>query len=235
MAAVVLLAFGIGSAAGALRFLGGGFALLVAIVATAATIYLFWIGQKAHWTSDGPGALFVMIAVVVCGIVALVGWIFVFGVATTLAVPGDALPDTPRDTKRVLRLTGFALLSIAAVGQGLTAFARRPRAAHSSPVAAVSFDTGSSRLVTVDASGTFVDWDLHLKRADRRRTIPELAGATEFFMGAGRGFAIANGKAVGFQPFKDSPLETIPDARHIARGAAVVIARDRGMLFVSYS
>jgi len=233
--AVVLLAFGIGSTSGAIRFLSGGIALLIAVAATAATIGLFWLGQKNNWTSDGPGALFVMIAVVVCAIVAAVGWIFVFGVATSAAAPVDALPDAPRDDKRVLRLVGFALLAIAAVGQGITAFARRGRAAHSSPVVAVSFDTGSPRLVTADAGGTFVDWDLHLKREDRRRTIPELAGATEFFIGSDRGYAIVNGKAVSFAPFKDTPVETIPDARHIARSGYVVIARDRALLFVSYS
>jgi uncharacterized membrane protein len=75
LAGVVLLAFGIGSTRGAIRFLSGGVALLIAIAASAATIGLFWLGQKNNWTSDGPGALFVMIAVVVCAIVAAVGWI----------------------------------------------------------------------------------------------------------------------------------------------------------------
>jgi hypothetical protein len=234
--AVGLLAFGFASTGGALRFLSGGAALLVAIVATAATAYLFWIGHTHNWTSDGPGALFVMIAIVVFAIVAAVGWMFVFGVAFTAAAPIDALPDAPRDFKRVLRLLGFALLAIAAVGQGITAFARRGRAAHSSPVIAVSFATGyGARLLTVDAAGTLVDWDLHSKSETGRKTVPELAGATEFFIGADRGFAIANGKAVRFRPFADTPVETIPDARHIARSGHVVIARDRALLFVSYS
>lgn len=77
LAGVVLLAFGFGSTGGAIRFLAGGGALLVAIAATAATILLFWVGQRAHWTSDGPGMLFVMIALVVCAIVAAVSWMFV--------------------------------------------------------------------------------------------------------------------------------------------------------------
>jgi hypothetical protein len=237
IAAVVLLAFGVGSTGNAIRFLSGGVALVVAIAASAATIGLFWVGQKNDWTSDGPGALFVMIAVVVCAIVAAVGWTFVFGVALTAAAPVDALPDAPQDFKRVLRLLGFALLAIAAVGQGVTAFARRGRAAHSSPVVAVSFAYGPSRLVTVDAAGTFVDWDLHSKRETRRRTIPELAGARELFIGgpSDSGFAIVDGQAVRFAPFRDARVETIPDARHIAAGAAVVIARDQALLFVSYS
>lgn len=235
LAGVVLLAFGIASTGGALRFLSGGAALLVAIVATAATIYLFWIGQKAHWTSDGPGALFVMIAVVVCGIASAVSWMFVFGIAGAVLAPVDALPAAPSRFKRVLRLLGATLLGIAAVGEGITVYTGRGRAAHSAPVVAVSFDINRPSLMTLDAMGTLVDWDLRSKREDRRRTIPELAGATAFFIGADHGFAIANGKAVRFEPFGNTAVETIPDARHIARGDTVVVARDRALLFVSYS
>ena len=237
MAAVVLLAFGVGSTGGALRFLSGGVALLIAIASTTGTIYLFWIGQKANWTSDGPGMLGVMIAIVVGAIVAVVAWMFVFGVALTAAAPVDALPDAPRDSKRVLRLLGVTLLAIAILGQGVTAFVRRGRAPHSSPVVAVSFATGHPRLVTVSADGTLVDWDLHSKREARRETIPELAGATELFVDAtaAHAFAVASGRALRFEPFRDTPVETIPDARHIARGEMAVIARDQALLFVSYS
>jgi hypothetical protein len=52
VAAVVLLAFGVGSTGGAIRFLTGGVALLIAIVATAATIGLFWLGQDGHPRRD---------------------------------------------------------------------------------------------------------------------------------------------------------------------------------------
>lgn len=234
---MVLLAFGVASTGGALRFLGGGIALLIAVAGTAATIGLFWLGQKNDWSSDGPGMLFVMIALVVCAIMAGVGWLFVFGIAATAAAPIDALPHASRDSKRMLRRLGFALLATAAVGQGITAFARRGRAAHSSPVVAVSFAHGRPHLVTVDAAGTLVDWDLHSKREERRRTIPELAGATEVFIDSTveSGFAIANGKAVRFAPFGHAPVETIPDARHIARSGHVVIARDQALLFVSPS
>src|SRR5687768_13050266 len=96
VAAVVLLAFGVGSTGGALRFLSGGAALLIAIASTTGTIYLFWIGQKANWTSDGPGMLGVMIAIVIGAIVAVGGWIFAFAAAASSAAPVDALPDAPR-------------------------------------------------------------------------------------------------------------------------------------------
>ena len=237
LAAIVLLAFGFGSTANALRFLTGGASLLVAVASSAATVGLFWLGQKNHWTSDGPGALFVMIAVVVCAIVAVVGWIFVFGVVATAAVPGRALGEAPPGAKRALRLVGFALLAMVAIAHALAAYAGRGRAAHMAPVAAVSFATGHTRLVTLDVDGTYVDWDLQSKRESRRQMAPALAGATEFFVDAtaDHAFAIANGRAVHFRPFTNVAVQTIPDARHIAPGSAVVVARDRTLLFTSWS
>lgn len=237
LAAVILLAFGVGSTGGAIRFLGGGGALLIAIAATAATILLFWVGHRANWTSDGPGMLFLMIALVVCAIVAAVSWTFVLSIATTAAAPGEGLPDAPPDVKRVLRLLGLALLATAVVGQGITAFLGRGRAAHASPVVAVSFATGRPRLVTADAAGTLVAWDLRSKREEQRRTVPELAGVTELFIDSTveYGFAIANGQALRFEPFGKGPVETIADARHVARSGYVVIARDRALLLASYS
>jgi hypothetical protein len=234
--AVVLLAFGYRSTGGAIRLLSGGFALVVALVGTAGAIGLFWLGQKSHWTSDGPGALFVMIALGLCVLAAVVGWIFVFGIAAGGRAPVDALPSVSGGSKRVLRGAGFALLAIAVVGNVATAVIGRGRTAHGAPVVAVSF-TGRSSLVSIDAAGTLVDWDLHSKRETQRWTIPEIAGATEvFFDGySGSGFAIANGRAVRFGSRPRAPLETMADARHIARGAAVVVARDQALLFVSDS
>jgi hypothetical protein len=177
-----------------------------------------------------------MIAVVVCAIIAAVGWMFVFGVAATFAGPKGVLPQAPSDAKRLLRLLGFACLAVAAAGQGIAAYQGRGRVAHSAPVVAVSF-AGRARLLTLDAEGTLVDWDLHLKREDRRRTVPALAGASELFTGdsADRGFAIAGGQAVLFRPFLDAPVVTIPDARHVAGAMNVVVARERALLSLSYS
>jgi len=137
-AGIVLVAFGIGSTGAAIRFLGGGAALLVAIVSTAATIWLFWLGQRAHWTSDGPGMLLVMIAIVVFAIVAVGAWMFVSGIAASAAAPGEWIPDAPGGLKRVLRLLGFALIATALVGQVVTAFLGRGRTPHAAPVVAVS-------------------------------------------------------------------------------------------------
>jgi hypothetical protein len=46
----------------------------IALLSFAATVFLFNVGQKAHWTSDGPGMLLVMVGVLLCGI-----FTFVFG------------------------------------------------------------------------------------------------------------------------------------------------------------
>jgi hypothetical protein len=234
LAGVALLVFGAFSTGGALRFLSGGSVLLVAVVATAAAVYLFWIGQKANWTSDGPGMLFVMIAIVVCAIVSVLGWMFVFRIAGAVVARPDAPPPAPSGLKRGLRLLGGALLAIAAIGEAIAAYTGRGPTAHSSPVVAVSFDTGRPSLVTLDAGGTLVEWDLHSKRENRRRTVPELAGATEFFM-ADHGYTIVNGAAVRFAPFGTATVERIPDARHIARSGHVVIARERALILASYS
>jgi hypothetical protein len=89
--------------------------------------------------------------------------------------------------------------------------------------------------VSVDAQGVVVDWSLHSKREVGRITIPELSGATEAFLDvSGVGYAIANGRAVRFTRVARQPVRTIPDARHVARGAALVIARERALVFVSY-
>lgn len=38
----------------------------------AAAIFLFQVGQQAHWTSDGPGMLLIMAGILFCGIFACV-------------------------------------------------------------------------------------------------------------------------------------------------------------------
>lgn len=44
---------------------------LLSVAALAAMVFLFGVGQKAHWTSDGPGMLLIMIGVPFCGLLAL--------------------------------------------------------------------------------------------------------------------------------------------------------------------
>jgi hypothetical protein len=74
------------------RYLARGLAVVVALAAAAALIGLIAIGQKAHWTSDGPGMLLIMLGIPVCGIVA---WVFGMLAFTTTASSEGANPDNP--------------------------------------------------------------------------------------------------------------------------------------------
>lgn len=76
------------------RIITGGLTLL----SLAGMIFLFGVGQKAHWTSDGPGMLFIMIGVVVCGFFA-----FLFGNLTLLtSPPQDSQPSlSPSELMRL--------------------------------------------------------------------------------------------------------------------------------------
>ncbi|MDR4463115.1 MAG: hypothetical protein MRJ66_02500 [Nitrospira sp.] len=73
--AVLLVAFMWALASGSriVRYLVRGLAVVIALVAAAAAFGLIVVGQKAHWTSDGPGMLLIMVGIPVCGIVA---WFF---------------------------------------------------------------------------------------------------------------------------------------------------------------
>ncbi|MBY0246303.1 MAG: hypothetical protein K2Q17_01455 [Nitrospiraceae bacterium] len=45
---------------------------LLTLASAGAAIFLFKVGQQAHWTSDGPGMLLVMVGIFFCGILAIV-------------------------------------------------------------------------------------------------------------------------------------------------------------------
>jgi len=68
------------------RIITGGLTLL----SLAAMIFLFGVGQKAHWTSDGPGMLLIMIGVAACGCFALI-----FGNLTLISPPPQAQDSPP--------------------------------------------------------------------------------------------------------------------------------------------
>ncbi len=57
----------------------GCVALPIAVAATAACLGLIHVGRVNHWSSDGPGMLFVMIGILVTGGVALPAWQAVLG------------------------------------------------------------------------------------------------------------------------------------------------------------
>jgi hypothetical protein len=72
--ALVLLIWMLVSKYSIIRTLARIFTGLLTLVSAAAVAALFIVGQKAHWTSDGPGILLIMAGILFCGIFA-----FVFG------------------------------------------------------------------------------------------------------------------------------------------------------------
>jgi hypothetical protein len=54
------------------RTLARIFTGLLTLTSAVAAVALIIVGQKAHWTSDGPGMLLVMVGILFCGIFALV-------------------------------------------------------------------------------------------------------------------------------------------------------------------
>lgn len=61
-------------AAGAAEGCGRCLTLLVAVPATLVCVAMWQVGQRNHWSSDGPGMLFIMILFAGSGLAALAGW-----------------------------------------------------------------------------------------------------------------------------------------------------------------
>jgi len=72
--AFILIIWALSSKYPIFRILARIFTSLIALASAAATVFLFKVGQNAHWTSDGPGMLLVMVGIFFCGILA-----FIFG------------------------------------------------------------------------------------------------------------------------------------------------------------
>lgn len=68
----VALLWGVSSGMAVFRMLAGLLSGMIGLAGLAAAAGLIWLGQKAHWTSDGPGMLLIMLAIPVCGIVGFV-------------------------------------------------------------------------------------------------------------------------------------------------------------------
>jgi len=88
-----LLAWGRVSGNGVIRIMARIITGSLTLLSLAGMVFLFGVGQKAHWTSDGPGMLLIMIGVVACGFFA-----FLFGNLTFLTSP-------PQDSQPSLSLS----------------------------------------------------------------------------------------------------------------------------------
>jgi hypothetical protein len=74
-----------------LRTLARVFTGLLTLAFAFASVFLFYVGQKAHWTSDGPGMLAIMIGLVFSGFL-----VFLFG-ALFLQSFGPSATSTERN------------------------------------------------------------------------------------------------------------------------------------------
>lgn len=68
----VILLWGIFSGKAVFRILAGLLAGGIALAGFAGAVGLIQVGQRAHWTSDGPGMLLIMLGIPVCGVIGLV-------------------------------------------------------------------------------------------------------------------------------------------------------------------
>lgn len=69
--ALVLLIWALWSKQPILRTLARLFTGLLTLCSAAITVFLFHVGQNAHWTSDGPGMLAIMLGIVIFGFLTL--------------------------------------------------------------------------------------------------------------------------------------------------------------------
>ncbi len=94
---VLLIAFiwALTSRSTVVRYIARGLAVTIALAAAAAAIGLIAVGQRAHWTSDGPGMLLIMLGIPLCGIIA---WFFGLMACTTTARVEETNPENPSRT-----------------------------------------------------------------------------------------------------------------------------------------
>lgn len=69
---------------------------LLAAISTAATVLLVRLGNHAHWSSDGPGMLFVMMAIGVLGVAAWGLWRLFFALLRGSSGDGARADELPR-------------------------------------------------------------------------------------------------------------------------------------------
>lgn len=93
---LVLFIWAIVSGNTIVRYFAKGLAVVIALAAAAAGFGLIAVGQKAHWTSDGPGMLLIMIGIPICGIIAWFFAILAFTPTTSAEEPNLEDPSRVR-------------------------------------------------------------------------------------------------------------------------------------------
>lgn len=87
--ALFLLMWAVSSKNDTVRIIARIFTGLLTVASLAGMVLLFGVGQKAHWTSDGPGMLFIMIGFLFCGIFTLIFGSLTF--KTSASEPGPPI------------------------------------------------------------------------------------------------------------------------------------------------
>jgi hypothetical protein len=164
-----------------------GFAIAVtgalALGASIAVFSLFALGRQMRWTSDGPGILGVVLALILCGTFMLLAW---NGVWRQLR--------TPRGGPGTLR-TGLALLVVGVLGAAVSGEQQRRagKPSHDVEVVGLAFDDASDVLYSLDHAGTLKAWDAATGAAERTWVEPALAGATRLEIAPGGRRALVTG------------------------------------------
>lgn len=200
----------------------------LALGTSVAALALIALGHRMHWTSDGPGILGVMLALLVCGAFALLGWGGVWRQVTR-----------PRGGTRTLWV-GAALLVVGLSGAVLSTeeSRRQSKPSHDAEVVQLAFDAGGDVLYSLDADGMLKAWNASNGDPLWSWRDPALAGATSFAVAADGHHALVSAGAgaqvldldagVGASlaaHLSDAPLATFvrDDRIAIARGTRLVV------------
>ncbi|MEQ1795185.1 MAG: hypothetical protein ABL970_13455 [Nitrospira sp.] len=176
-----VLIWGMFSGIAVFRILAGLLSGVIGLAGFAAAVSLISVGQKSHWTSDGPGMLLIMLAIPICGIVG-----FVFSSMALKAAFSDSLPSSdPHPSPQAVSLDGVPCgdatlrnrMMIWIVGSLLAIFiassvydhrARQP--SHDARILAMyAYQPGG--LASLDAKGELKLWGVSGHRASRMLSV----------------------------------------------------------------
>lgn len=173
----VVLLWGLSSGIAVVRILAGLLSGAVGLAGVAAAVGLIAVGQKAHWTSDGPGMLLIMLAIPIFGIIGFVFLSMALKAMFSDSAPSSNLdhlpPVTPRDgtsrkdgaeRNRMMAWMVGGLLMLFGANSAYDHRARQP--SHDARILAIhAYQSGA--LASLDAKGVLKLWGASGHRASR--------------------------------------------------------------------
>jgi hypothetical protein len=135
---------------------------LLALTFSAVAVGLLVTGQMAHWTSDGPGMLLIMLGLVVSALIALGLWIVTIKSWRRRRPAIEAGPDggSARPGRSGWTLEDLALVTVVVVGTVAAAWSWVYRPAHESSITGAAFVGDTTRVYSLDAGGLLKVWAL---------------------------------------------------------------------------